>query len=50
MFDNISETVLDIKVGLDRLNEDFFKSIIEKSIHPLFEKIEEKNKSYEGVL
>ena len=50
MLNEIGETVIEIKEGLDRLNEEFFTNVFQTAFKPYMDKIEADNKDVKGML
>jgi hypothetical protein len=50
MLVEIGGTVIEIKEGLDRLNEEFFTTVFQTAFRPYMDKIEADNKAVQGML
>lgn len=50
MLVEIGENVIEIKEGLDRLNEEFFTNVFQAAFRPYMDKIEADNKAVQGML
>jgi hypothetical protein len=49
MLVEINDTVIEIKEGLDRLNEEFFTNLFQTAFRPYIDKIEADNEAVQGI-